>query len=270
MQHEAQALHAAAHRLLEAVERSKHGRDRAKIERKLERAVAKIFRAQGKAFLAEFKKLESQFEEAVRKRDIDSAWKRAASKTLTAFTGAIDSALGTAVLKGAQAVIATAKAGIGFDLKNPRAVAYLKDRAADRVAKIDETTRDTIKGLIVRGQEDGLGYNEIARSISDRFEEFAVGRPQDHIDSRAHLVAVTEVGTAYCDANLMAAAELQDFGIEMEKSWLAEATPCDECADNAGAGWIPIEEEFPSGDQAPLAHPACLCDLLTRRKGSGD
>jgi hypothetical protein len=39
------------------------------------------------------------------------------------------------------------------------------------------------------------------------------------------------------------------------------AEACDICVENADAGVIGLDEEFPSGDQAPPAHPHEECDL---------
>jgi len=50
-----------------------------------------------------------------------------------------------------------------------------------------------------------------------------------------------------------------------EKLWITDGNPCEVCDDNAIAGWIPADEEFPSGDDEPLAHPNCQCELEMRR-----
>lgn len=47
-----------------------------------------------------------------------------------------------------------------------------------------------------------------------------------------------------------------------EKSWVGGT--CEVCQENADAGWIDMEEQFPSGDDEPPAHPNCGCELETR------
>jgi hypothetical protein len=42
--------------------------------------------------------------------------------------------------------------------------------------------------------------------------------------------------------------------------WLV-AEGCDLCEENADASPIGIDEEFPSGDTEPPAHPNCMCAL---------
>lgn len=233
--------------------------------------MAKAFRAQGKAFVRELGALRSAYpvQEAARWADWADKFDAAAAKTLKLFVGPIDGVTTTAILRGAAAVIADAGMAIAFDLKNTRAEAYLKaNPAAAKVAGINDTTRETMRGLIDRAVASGTSYTALAKQITDRFEEFAVGRPQEHIDSRAHLVAVTEVGEAYCEGNLMGARELADAGLEMEKSWstMGDARVSAGCLANQEAGWIPVEDDFPSGHGRPLRFPGCRCDLLTRMK----
>lgn len=50
-----------------------------------------------------------------------------------------------------------------------------------------------------------------------------------------------------------------------EKLWVTDGNPCEICDENALAGWIPADEDFPSGDEEPDAHPNCRCSLDTRR-----
>jgi uncharacterized protein with gpF-like domain len=158
--------------------------------------------------------------------------------------------------------------GISFDLKNPRAVNYLRDYGAKLVTKINETTRETLQTLIAQGAEEGWSYKRTASEIISRFEEFAIGKPQEHIDSRAHLIAITETGNAYEEGNRITAKDLQDAGIEQEKFWstVGDDRVSDGCRENEDANWIGIDEEFPSGHQRPMRFPGCRCIALYRRK----
>lgn|GEM_PF-105765 len=49
---------------------------------------------------------------------------------------------------------------------------------------------------------------------------------------------------------------------DTEKSWVGGT--CEVCQDNSDAGWIDMDDTFPSGDDEPPAHPNCDCDLETR------
>jgi phosphohistidine phosphatase len=49
-----------------------------------------------------------------------------------------------------------------------------------------------------------------------------------------------------------------------EKSWVGGT--CKTCQENAEAGWIDMDDQFPSGDDEPPAHPNCGCELETRER----
>lgn len=269
-------------------------RKRLAAEKKLQAAMAKAFRAQGRAFVRELQAVAASYpagapvaeswrswvdpdltclDEAARWGDWAGRFDKAVAATVELFTGPIDAATTSAVLLGAKAMLGTLKASIGFDLKNPRAAAWLAaNPAAERVSMITETTRGYIAALVDKAVDDGASYNELARRITERYEEMAVGRPQLHIDSRAHLIAVTEVGEAYSAGNLMAGQALEDGGVPMEKAWdtVGDGRVSDGCAENAAAGWLPLADAFPSGHQRPLRFPGCRCDLLMRAVGADD
>jgi hypothetical protein len=157
---------------------------------------------------------------------------------------------------------------ISFDLKNPRAVNYLRDYGAKLVKGINETTQKVLQTLIAQGAEEGWSYKRTAAEIISRFEEFAVGKPQEHIDSRAHLIAITETGNAYEEGNRIVAKDMQDAGIEQEKFWstVGDEKVSEGCRENEEAGWIPIDQAFPSGHQRPLRFPGCRCIANYRMK----
>ena len=154
-----------------------------------------------------------------------------------------------------------------FSLKNPRAVAYLDAHGAELVTKINEETKSQMRTLLTQAVDEGWSYTRTAKAIKEQFEGFAGLKPQKHIRDRATLVAVTEAGQAYEAGNQIVAKGLADVGIRMEKYW---RTSGDErvsqgCKDNQAAGWIAVEEMFPSGNDRPLRFPGCRCTALYRR-----
>ena len=67
---------------------------------------------------------------------------------------------------------------------------------------------------------------------------------------------------------LKQAQGLQSDGLPMEKKWLSvgdkplgdnKPAACSICLTNDRAGWIPIDDTFPSGHMHPLAHDGCRC-----------
>lgn len=149
-------------------------------------------------------------------------------------------------------------------LPNLRAREYAKKHAAEAVTKINDTTRKEIARIVSDGVKSGASYNDIAKAIKGKFEEFAIPMPQKHVSNRAVLVAVTELANAYCEGNAQVGNYLQDNGVKMMKAWqtLEDDRVSDGCKENERVGWIPINKEFPSGHMHPPRFPGCRCDFL--------
>lgn len=270
---------------LEAVRRSGRLKKREQISRRLELALRKAFREQGRQFVRGLSRFRNRFTEAAQIHSmwgseitaLDESipptewmyvWHLVARKTAGLFDKPIQTAAESALTQGAKDVIADLGLGISFDLKNSRAVTYLEQYGARQVANINETTRDYIQTIMVQAANEGWSYERTAEALTDRFAEFAVGKPQAHIDSRAHLIAVTEAGNANLEGQMIVARDLQEAGITMEKAWstVGDSKVTDGCRANEEAGFIAIDKPFPSGHQRPLRFPGCRCDLLTRVK----
>ncbi len=137
-----------------------------------------------------------------------------------------------------------------FDLENPRAVDWINTRTMENITTISETLLSDTRDIIASGVEDGLGYIDIANNI--------VQFVDDQSDWRADRIARTEVHSAYCGGR--GEADRQS-GLSLLKSWVVmDGGCCDTCEENASAGPIPFDVNFPSGDDLPSAHPNCRCD----------
>ena len=246
------------------------------IESRLEKDIAKAFALQGKMFLSRSRVLKPKFTEALREAIADDdwvgIWDDVAKETVKYFLNPINRAVQLSLLSAAEELIGELEVDYSFSLKNPRAVAYIKAHGADLVTGINQTTRGYLKTVIDDGISQGWSYNRMAEMITQRFSQFAVGMPQEHIDSRAHLVAVTEVGNAYEAGNAIVANDLADAGLKMEKKWstIGDNRVDPHCRDNEAQGWIAIDEPFSDGSMHPLAHPACRCTALYRRARGSD
>lgn len=236
--------------------------------RKLRSMKAKFSESSGDPFAAHAERLNATFSEAITPADWQLAWYETEQATVKLFSAPVDKAVKKALEIGAVAQIADLALGIKWNLKNPRALAYLDNYGAAMVAGVNDTTKQILQTLISKAAEEGWSYQRTAEAITERFEQFAVGKPQEHIDSRAHLVAVTEIGNAYAEGNLIVARDLAEAGIGVEKYWstVGDGNVSDDCRKNEEADWIDINDVFPSGDQRPLRFPGCRCDLLTRIK----
>jgi hypothetical protein len=66
----------------------------------------------------------------------------------------------------------------------------------------------------------------------------------------------------------VAAGRVATVGVSVYlKRWVTNGDPCPTCDENALAGYIGMDESFPSGDDEPEAHPNCRCDMIVH---SGD
>ena len=248
------------------------------IEHELELALEEAFFRQGEMFMSEFKKLKPWFpseeiKEAWVPTNLSAAematlWALILEGSLSYFEMPMNAAAVKAMLAGKAAAIAelswTGSFALGFDEALLNQIPSLTKM---QLHSINRTTQNYINTQIRHAMEEGWSYDRTARAITDRFEEFAIGKPQLHIQSRAHLVAVTETGNLYVEANMQTAREIQDMGLPIEKKWatVGDDRVSDGCNANAAVGYIPLNDPFPSGHMQPLRFPGCRCDIYTRR-----
>lgn len=242
------------------------------IERRLERELSKAFDAQGKAFLKAFRELRSRFVESIGESDWGPLFDEIAEETVDLFYAPIQRAAGRALVAGAANLVAEIGEELPtpFTLRNPRAVAYLEQHGYGLISQINSVTRGNIATIVNNGVAEGWSYNRTAREIISLYAEMAEGRPQEHIKSRAHLIAVTEAGTAYETGNRIVVDDLAEAGIRMEHSWLTAGDDrvSEQCAANEAQGWIPLAQSFESGHTQPPRFPGCRCSALYRRAPS--
>ena len=241
------------------------------IRDKLEKAMAKAFRAQGAALLKGLKQYRKRFpvEESMGAKDWAIVFGQASEETLELFSAPMLAAVRQALKVGGDQFVASMGVDeFTFSVANPGAVRYIEEVGGARIRGINDETQKVIQGILNNGARDGWSYDHVAREIKNRFEEFAIGKPQEHIDSRAHLVAVTEIGEAYEEASFLAAEDLNGAGVSMEKAWqtLGDTKVSAGCRGNEADGWIPMDQPHSSGHQHPLRFPGCRCGEKYRRK----
>ena len=257
----------ATRNLLEAAVHLRRDKALKAFEETARKAIGKVFKRQGAAVLRALPKFSGYFavSEATPKPKatpppIDDSWATIADDTASEFTQALTKLSGAALVAGAKTLSNDIGIALRFDLKNPRAEAFMREHGADLVTKINETTREDLKVLLSEAIDEGWSYTQTAKAIVEEFEGFS--------KERAKTIAVTESAFAYEGGQRQMAAALQDAGLEMEKSWIAEDTACDICAENADREWIPEDEDFEGSDgdvDGPPGHVRCRCASLTRR-----
>ena len=153
---------------------------------------------------------------------------------------------------------------------NERAATYSETRSAELVGKrvlsdgtvidnpnaewsITDTTRNMIRDLIEKTLKGDDGWQSIADALE---EDFAFS------PSRADTIARTEVAFANAAGASEARASAVDLGINLGKRWILGPDPCEICQENADAGVIDNDDDFPSGDDDVPAHPKCECDVI--------
>ena len=234
-------------------------------DKRLEKEVGKWFRYQGRVITKAFTKMRRHFVESA-ESDFNAMFDSAIKVTVMNGEEIFEAGLVRSVSQGYTSLQDEIGMQAAFELKQPEAVKWARTQAAVDVTRVNDTTRETIRGLVTNGLDKGLSYNTVARQISSRFHQFAVGKPQHHIDSRAHLVAINEnaVGYAYGESTLI--DEIEGTGIEMEKSWhtVGDDRVSDGCQENADANWIKNDKTFPSGDLMYPRFPGCRCNVQFR------
>ena len=264
----------------EAIKRQAHRARAEAVSRRLEQSLKRAFRAQGTKVIQAMRKhirghfaegfdghaafLETPLKETVSENDWLGAWIEAEQATAKLFSEPIDAAVAKALQTVALAMIGDIGMDISFSLDNPRAVRYLDQYGANLVKGLGVTTESDLRGLISQATDDGWSWKQLEGAIGTQFSDYVNG-------DRSHLIAVTEVGEAYSEGNYIVGKDLQDAGLDMEKSWDPAGDGCPEiCAPNAEQGWIPLDEQFQSGHDRPLGHPGCWCDMFIRRVGSNE
>jgi hypothetical protein len=235
-------------------------------EQKLATQLSKLFRRQGAFVVRRLAMYRSEFTEALRPHELASLLNHGLSVDMAK---AIQFAIELGFSSGASDVLADVKADISFSLDNPRAVQYTKDYGANLVTKIDETTRSSVKDIVTRATANGTAYTEVAKQLKALFNGFAVSvKGPKYIQSRAELIAVTELGNAYQAGASAAVDEATDTGLTFEKYWLTsnDSKVSEGCRTNQSVGWISKQATFPSGHDHPLRFPGCRCVAQYRRK----
>jgi hypothetical protein len=183
-------------------------------------------------------------------------WKDVETKTTPPLQQAVKEIEAEALVKGAAQLRTQLDVKGTFSLANPRAVAWMRKNggSVDYIRGIQDTTKESLKGLISQGLDNGWSYNQTAKEIRKLFDGPITTK-------RAQLIAVTESARAYEAGNRAFADTLTDDGITMEKMWVTshDDRVSDGCETNELDGWIPIDQPHTSGDQEPPRFPGCRC-----------
>ncbi len=135
------------------------------------------------------------------------------------------------------------------------AVKYARERAAELLKDFAETTPEMLRTTVSRAIEEGWS---VGRLRDDLRENYAFS------PARALTIARTETTVARRRGGRVSAAAAG----ARSKHWYTVSADVDAaCLNNQAAGWIPIENEFPEGDEP---HPNCVCNVDYRTEPGDD
>jgi SPP1 gp7 family putative phage head morphogenesis protein len=151
--------------------------------------------------------------------------------------------------------------GDSFNVNSPSAKAYLKKFGAEKITRINNSTKVRINNLLVREFEKGSSIDAIAKQVSDKFDQWSEGR--------AWVMAKTEINGA---SNFGAHEGMVQAGVE-QKEWLATNDDAvRETHAELDGTVIDIDEEFESSSGATALYPGdfgeaeedvnCRCGVL--------
>lgn len=240
----------------------------------LRAALGRIFTRQANGLIRLLEKYRERFdrqeESIAREADIISAgewveaWETIERVTRPFIAAAIVKGMGKAMTAGGG--VAEVELGLAFDLENPKAQAYIAKTGGELITRMAKTTKDRVRTVLGQSFEGGWSWGKLARELKSRFADMGGRAPQQHIRSRAELIAINELGNAFEEATMQTAEGLASSGIGVEKQWLnsGDDRVSDGCLENTAAGWIALRDTFPSGHLRPLRFPGCRCSTEKR------
>lgn len=126
---------------------------------------------------------------------------------------------------------------------------------------ITDEMRDSIKSVAAEAADQGWATERITQALQ---ESAGFSR------SRAATIARTEIVNAHEQGKLNGwkAVEKSSGETLLKRSILASNdNHAEMCVRNAAQGYIPVADEFQSGDENAPYHPNCMCTTVARRKG---
>lgn len=190
------------------------------------------------------------------------------------------------------------RAGLSFDLLNPRAVDWVRAHSGDLVREVTDEARAAVRAIMQRSFEEGIPAQGAARLIRDvvglterearavanlrgRLLRDGVQQPRALaqveryaarlLQARAERIARTETIAASTQGQVELWRQARDAGLipmEAVQEWVV--TPddrlCPECAPLDGAT-APVGGTFRGGGSGPPLHPNCRCAVVLRADG---
>lgn len=120
---------------------------------------------------------------------------------------------------------------------------------------VTDGTREFLRGLVSEAIQTGMSAQQLSDAVQ---ESYAFS------DTRAEMIGRTEIARAQEEGHM---AGWKKSGVVSGVTWVlgsehdADVPSGDECDDNSDVT-VALGDSFPSGDDAPPAHPNCTCALI--------
>jgi len=198
----------------------------------------------------------------------------------------------------AAAALLPKEAVIQFDLVNPKAVEWMRNQGGKLITMISDTTRETLKDVIVRAFNEGRPPLVAARDIINHIGltprlAMAVANHRSLLEQegakeieakvqryaerllryRARMIARTETKEAAIKGQQLLWEQAQRDGLlsqQARKFWLLSADPCKQICRpipglNPNGVLVSANFSTPAGSlQGPPGHPNCRCGMTMR------
>lgn len=182
----------------------------------------------------------------------------------TSLTTTIQNHLIHAFIRGDLELVTWGKTlgGIPITYEGPpmeQAIKWAKDHCAQLVTKMDDETKTRLAQVVSDAIQNKRGIPGLARDLRNTFDDMSKYRSQ--------LIAKTETRNALWKGSHERMVAMEIDGKEWVLGSGGNEGNCDECIANAGAGIIPVNEEFPNPEGS--IHPGCTCAIAPARLGKG-
>jgi hypothetical protein len=160
-------------------------------------------------------------------------------------------------------IVAPELSGIGgaFNLPDPALLTYLRDQAGYRITGILEGQRQLITHALWFSLGGGAQFAPVAPAAAAKLLRTlwqTAGQDMAQMSrARALLISLTETARA---ESFGAMVGMYRLGVRFTE-WDVTVGACLVCLGNAEQGPVPLYQTYPSGHQAPPAHPKCRCAL---------
>jgi len=233
-----------------------------KLAKRLEKEVADYFKALSIAF--PYTELEYLYYKYI-KESIGGESDEMVSSVLralnTSFKAKVAGHLTTIYISGSAEMMDYG--GLAYEgIPDAKVIGWAEKHSAQLVTGMDKETKNRLSKVIADGIKNKRGPGGLTTDIKRELGWMGRGRPSAikglTMQSRASLIARTETANALGKAFMDRGKEM---GIE-GKSWITagDDNVSDGCLENEGAGVIPFNDVFPSGDETPPRFPGCYSD----------